>query len=89
VLQTGSVGKVFLRPANEAVARLLGAGIIGYGRAVAPDCIDAGDGVRLAEPTAEQARDLYGGVQSSLRSCNGKSGARVGEGVPMRWKIIS
>jgi ABC-type Fe3+/spermidine/putrescine transport system ATPase subunit/ABC-type sulfate transport system permease component len=48
VLQTGAVGKVFLRPANEAVARLLGAEIIGYGRAVAPDCIDVGDGVRLA-----------------------------------------
>jgi ABC-type sulfate/molybdate transport systems ATPase subunit len=42
VLQTGSVGEVFLRPANEAVARLLGAEIIGRGRAVAPDCIVAG-----------------------------------------------
>jgi molybdate transport system permease protein len=48
VLQTGPVGEVFLRPANEAVARLLGAENIGYGRAVAPDCIDVGDGVRLA-----------------------------------------
>jgi hypothetical protein len=27
----------------------------------------------VAEPTAKQVRDLYGGVQSSLRSCNGKS----------------
>jgi ABC-type Fe3+/spermidine/putrescine transport system ATPase subunit len=47
VLQTGSVGEVFLRPANEAVARLLGAEIIGRGRAVAPDCIEVGDGLRL------------------------------------------
>ena len=42
----------------------------------------------IAEPTAKQVRDLYGGVQSSLRSCNGKSVALVGEGTRMRWKII-
>jgi ABC-type Fe3+/spermidine/putrescine transport system ATPase subunit len=32
VLQSGPVASVFLRPANETVARLLGAEIIGYGR---------------------------------------------------------
>jgi ABC-type Fe3+/spermidine/putrescine transport system ATPase subunit/ABC-type sulfate transport system permease component len=48
VLQTGPVNQVFLRPTNETVARLLGADNIGYGRAVAPDCIDAGAGLRIA-----------------------------------------
>jgi ABC-type Fe3+/spermidine/putrescine transport system ATPase subunit/ABC-type sulfate transport system permease component len=48
VLQTGPVNQVFLRPANETVARLLGAENIGRGRAVAPDCIEVGAGVRLA-----------------------------------------
>ena len=42
----------------------------------------------IAEPTAKQVRDLYGGVQSSLRSCNGKSVALVDEGARMRWKVI-
>jgi hypothetical protein len=37
----------------------------------------------VAEPTAKQVRDLYGGG-----SRNGKSVALVGEGTPMRWKII-
>jgi ABC-type sulfate/molybdate transport systems ATPase subunit/ABC-type sulfate transport system permease component len=48
VLQTGPVNQVFVRPANETVARLLGAENIGYGRAVAPDCIEVGAGVRIA-----------------------------------------
>jgi ABC-type Fe3+/spermidine/putrescine transport system ATPase subunit/ABC-type sulfate transport system permease component len=47
VLQTGPIEEVFLRPANEAVARLLGATNVGYGRAIAPDLIEIGDGVRL------------------------------------------
>jgi hypothetical protein len=42
----------------------------------------------VTEPTAKQVRDLYRGVQSSLRSCNGKSVALVSEGTRMRWKII-
>jgi hypothetical protein len=37
----------------------------------------------LSEPTSRHVRDLYGGVQSSLRNCNGKSVVRVGE----RWSI--
>jgi hypothetical protein len=43
----------------------------------------------LSEPTSKQVRDLYGGVQSSLRNCNGKSVVRVGERVPERWSIRS
>jgi hypothetical protein len=43
----------------------------------------------LSEPTSKQVRDLYGGLQSSLRNCNGKSVVRVGERVPMRWSIHS
>jgi hypothetical protein len=41
----------------------------------------------LSEPTSKQVGDLYGGVQSSLRNCNGKSVVRIGERVPMRWSI--
>jgi ABC-type Fe3+/spermidine/putrescine transport system ATPase subunit len=48
VLQSGPVSSVYLRPANETVARLLGAEIIGYGRAVGPDRIDVGEGVQFA-----------------------------------------
>jgi molybdate transport system permease protein len=47
VLQSGPVSSLFLRPANETVARLLGAEIIGYGRSVGPDRIDVGDDVQL------------------------------------------
>ncbi len=47
VLQSGPVEAVFLRPANEIVARLLGAENIATGRAIGPDRIDLG-GVRLA-----------------------------------------
>ena len=47
VLQAGSVEAVFTRPANEAVARLLGAENIAEGRALDADRIDIGDGVRL------------------------------------------
>jgi hypothetical protein len=41
----------------------------------------------LSEPTSKQVRDLYGGVQSSLPNCHGKSVVRVGARVPMRWSI--
>jgi hypothetical protein len=43
----------------------------------------------LFEPTTKQVRDLYGGVQSSLRNRNGKTVVRVGDGVPMRWLVRS
>jgi molybdate transport system permease protein len=42
VLQSGPVEAVFQRPANEAVARLLGTENVAYGRAVADDAIDVG-----------------------------------------------
>jgi ABC-type Fe3+/spermidine/putrescine transport system ATPase subunit/ABC-type sulfate transport system permease component len=48
VLQSGPIGTVFLRPANEIVARLLGAVNIGRGRAIASDRIDVGNDVVLA-----------------------------------------
>jgi len=41
----------------------------------------------IKEPSSKQVRDLYGGVQSSLRNNDGKAVARVGEGIPMRWKL--
>jgi ABC-type Fe3+/spermidine/putrescine transport system ATPase subunit/ABC-type sulfate transport system permease component len=47
VLQAGPVETVFARPANEAVARLLGADNIADGQALDADHIDIGDGVRL------------------------------------------
>jgi ABC-type sulfate/molybdate transport systems ATPase subunit/ABC-type sulfate transport system permease component len=65
VLQTGPVNQVFLRPENETVARLLGAENVGYGRAVAPDCIEVGAGVRLAVsgPPLEPFRPIGWSVQ--------------------------
>lgn len=47
VLQSGPIDAVFLRPATEGAARLLGAQNIAGGRALAPDCIDIG-GVQIA-----------------------------------------
>ena len=47
VLQAGPVETVFARPANETVARLLGADNIADGQALGEDHIDIGDGVRL------------------------------------------
>ncbi len=46
VLQSGAVEDVFLRPASETAARLLGATNAAVGRVVAPDAIEIG-GVRL------------------------------------------
>ncbi len=48
VLQAGPVEAVFLRPASEAAARLLGTEAVARGLAVAPDRIDLGGGVTLA-----------------------------------------
>jgi len=42
----------------------------------------------VAAPSMKQVRDLYGGVQSSMRNYQGESVERVGEGMPMRWKLI-
>jgi molybdate transport system permease protein len=42
VLQSGPVEAIFQRPANETVARLLGAERVGTGEATGPDCLDIG-----------------------------------------------
>jgi molybdate transport system permease protein len=46
VLQSGPIESLFLRPASEVAARLLGAEMAAFGKAVAPDRIDLG-GVAL------------------------------------------
>jgi ABC-type Fe3+/spermidine/putrescine transport system ATPase subunit len=47
-LQAGTTEAVFRRPANEAVARVLGAENVAFGIAVDEDQIEIGNGVRLA-----------------------------------------
>jgi len=59
VLQSGSAEAVFMRPASEAAARLLGADNIAHGYAVTPDMIDLG-GVRLWVGGAALARGPVG-----------------------------
>jgi hypothetical protein len=39
--------------------------------------------------TKKQLRDLAGGIQTGLRSHEGDTVARVGDGVPMRWALIA
>jgi molybdate transport system permease protein len=58
VLQVGPVNAVFARPATATVARLLGAGTIASGIAVAEDAIEIPGGLRLAVsgPAATPAR---------------------------------
>lgn len=41
------------------------------------------------KPTAAHIRSLTGGVTNSLRNNEGKAVERVGEGSPMRWRLIS
>jgi ABC-type Fe3+/spermidine/putrescine transport system ATPase subunit len=48
VLQAGPAAALYARPVNELAARLLGAEIIGAGRAVGPYAVDVGGGVHLA-----------------------------------------
>jgi ABC-type Fe3+/spermidine/putrescine transport system ATPase subunit len=50
VLEAGTTEAVFTRPANETVARLLGAQNVAFGIALPQDQIDIGNGVRLAVP---------------------------------------
>ena len=47
VLQSGPVATLYARPASEAAARLLGATLIGRGRASSPTTIDLGAGFSL------------------------------------------
>jgi hypothetical protein len=42
----------------------------------------------VSEPSREDFRNLFGGVQSSLRNNDGVTVRAVGEGKPARWKII-
>lgn len=42
----------------------------------------------IVEPTTKQIRDMVGSVHSSLRNHQGKTIARVGDGMPARWHII-
>ena len=37
----------------------------------------------------KQVRDLAGGIQTRLRNHEGDTVARVGDGVPMRWMLIT
>lgn len=41
----------------------------------------------IAEATEKQRRDLEAAIRSSLENHAGKTVMRVGEGVPMRWRI--
>lgn len=43
----------------------------------------------VPEPSREDFRNLFGGVQSSLRNNDGKTVRTVGEGKPARWTLIS
>jgi ABC-type Fe3+/spermidine/putrescine transport system ATPase subunit/ABC-type sulfate transport system permease component len=55
VLQAGKSETVFSRPANEAVARLLGAQNVAFGIAVDEDQIEIGNGVRISVPSPTPA----------------------------------
>jgi ABC-type Fe3+/spermidine/putrescine transport system ATPase subunit/ABC-type sulfate transport system permease component len=65
VLQAGPVEAVFARPANETVARLLGADNIAEGRACDEGHVDIGGGVRLV--VAGPALERGAGVGWSVR----------------------
>ena len=41
----------------------------------------------VSEPTGKDVRNLYGAIQRSLQSHDGRSVTRVGEGMPARWAI--
>ena len=43
----------------------------------------------VTDATRKQVRDLAGGIQTGLRSHEGHTVARVGDGVPMRWMLIT
>jgi hypothetical protein len=42
----------------------------------------------VTEPTAKQYKDLQSGLRASLEGHSGKTVERVGEGSPMRWRIV-
>ena len=43
----------------------------------------------VTDATRKQVRDLAGGIQTGLRSHEDDTVARVGDGVPMRWMLIT
>jgi len=43
----------------------------------------------IKNPPAARVRSLTGGVTNSLRNNEGKTVERVGEGSPMRWRLIT
>jgi len=43
----------------------------------------------VMEATRKQVRDLAGSIQTGLRNHEGDTVARVGDGVPMRWMLIT
>ena len=42
-----------------------------------------------AEPPLKVIRDMEGGVRTTLRNKHGKSVESVGEGIPLRWQLVS
>ncbi|WP_457797601.1 hypothetical protein [Methylocystis sp. S23] len=42
----------------------------------------------VPEPSREDFRNLFGGVQSSLRNNDGKTVQAVGEGRPVKWALM-
>lgn len=43
----------------------------------------------IPEPTREQMRQMYAGVNSSLRNYRDKGVERLGDGSPWRWRLTS
>lgn len=41
----------------------------------------------VSEPSRDELRNLFGGVQSSLRNNDGVSVRQVGDGKPGRWRV--
>ena len=83
VLQSGPAAAVFLRPAGQAAARLLGAETIGQGRVVAPDGIDLG-GVVL--PVGGPALSAGTAVGWAVRSHQVRLG-QAGNGPLAAWVL--
>jgi hypothetical protein len=42
----------------------------------------------ITELTTKQRNDLHSGLRASLEGHSGKTVERVGEGSPMRWRLI-
>ncbi|WP_292529236.1 hypothetical protein [Methylocystis sp.] len=42
----------------------------------------------VSQPSREDFRNLFGGVQASLRNNDGKTVRAIGEGKPARWELM-